>query len=252
MLLAGLLLAFAATPVGAEVVQQGGIRVGFEGELTPRALPRTQAAPVKVAVKARIGAVDATTVPRLRSLSLAINRYGRLDTKGLPVCRIREIQPATTRNALRACRDSLVGKGSFKAKVRYRGQAPFPSSGVLHAFNGRYRGKPAILAHVFGTEPVPTSFTLPFAVRSAQGTFGTFLDASLPRVTGDSSYITEIALNLERRFRFHGRAHSYLSASCPAPKGAGAAVFPFARARFGFAGGKTLSSVLVRTCRAKG
>jgi hypothetical protein len=56
----------------------------------------------------------------------------------------------------------LVGTGTFATKILLPQQAPFPAGGKLYAFNGRYRGHPAILAHVFGTEPVPTSFTLPF------------------------------------------------------------------------------------------
>ena len=31
------------------------------------------------------------------------------------------------------------------------------AEGKLYAFNGRWHGRPAILAHVYGTKPVPTS-----------------------------------------------------------------------------------------------
>jgi hypothetical protein len=68
----------------------------------------------------------------------------------------------------------------------------------------------------------------------------------------DWGYVTGISLNLGRSFSFHGKRHSYLSAGCPAPKGVSIVSFPFARASFGFAGGQTLTSVLTRSCRARG
>ena len=51
----------------------------------------------------------------------------------------------------------------------------------MFAFNGTYKGKPAILAHVYGNQPVPTSFTLPFLITKAKGTFATVLTATFPR-----------------------------------------------------------------------
>jgi hypothetical protein len=50
------------------------------------------------------------------------------------------------------------------------------------------------------------------------------------------------------QLHFHGKRRSYLSASCPAPKGFPGAAFPFARASFGF-GKQTLTSTLTRSCR---
>ena len=108
------------------------------------------------------------------------------------------------------------------------------------------------MAHVYGTNPVPTSFTLPFELKPSKGTFGTILTAFLPEVTGNSSYITGLSLNLGRSFSVHGKKRSYLSAGCPAPKGFPGATFPFAKASFAFAGKQTLTSVLTRSCGARG
>jgi hypothetical protein len=232
----------------AEVVQRGHLRVAFDGDLTPKSLPRSGMAPVKVAVAAKIASTNSDAPPQLRQISIAINRNGRFTPAGLPLCHLRDIQPSTTANALKACRGSLVGEGQFSAKILLSQQAPFPSEGKVFAFNGVLNGKPAILAHVYGTEPVPTSYTLPFAIDSAKGTYGTVLRASLPSVTGDSGYITGLSLTLGRNFSSHGQRRSYLSASCPAPAGFPGAVFPFARASFGFAG-RTVTSVLTRSCK---
>jgi hypothetical protein len=188
--------------------------------------------------------------PQLARLEVAINQTGVLDTTGIPVCPLDEIQPATTRDALQSCGASLVGEGLFEAKVLLKGQASFPSVGKLYAFNSRINGRPAILAHVYGTQPAPASFTLVFEVKKTKGTFGTVLSASLPEVTSDSGYVTGLSMNLGKTFSFGGRRHSYLSAGCPAPKGFSKVSFPFARATLSFVGGKTVGKTLARSCGA--
>jgi hypothetical protein len=233
----------------AEVVQKGDIRVKFEGSLIPKALSRSGETPVRVAVGAKITALKASDPPRLRKISIAINSAGKFSLSALPVCTVRDIQPSTTQNALKACGPSLVGTGTFKAKVLLPQQASFPAGGKLYAFNGRYRGHPAILAHVYGTEPVPTSFTLPFVMTTRKAELGTVLTASLAEATGRAGYITELSLELGTS-QGSGKT-PYLSARCPAPQGFGAATFPFAKATLDF-GDRTLASTLTRNCEVRG
>jgi len=247
------LLASVATIAPADVIQRGNLRLFFDGELSPTTLPRSGTAPVRVAVGVKIVSTKATNPPRLRQISIAINRNGHFNPWGLSVCPLREIQPSTTEAALRACRSSLVGTGTFSAKVLFSQQAPFPSVGKIYAFNSILHGHPAILAHVYGTHPVPTSFVLPFEMRPGKGTYGTVLRASLPAVTGNSGYITGLSLDLGRNFSSGGKRRSYLSAGCPAPKGFDKAVpFPFAHASFAFVGGRQVDSTLTRSCKARG
>jgi hypothetical protein len=245
------LLALSAS-AAAETAQKGDLRVSFEGKLSPHALPREGAAPVRVAVAGTIATTDGSAPPQLQKIEIAINRHGRFDPKGLAICPITQIQPATTADALAACRSSLVGEGSFSAKVLLPEQAPFPSAGKVYAFNGLFHGKPAILAHVYGTNPAPTSYTLPFVISHAKGTFGAVLSASLPRVTSEWGYVTGLAMSLGRSFTYKGQRRSYISAGCPAPKGFRGASFPLARASYGFAGGRRLSSTLMRSCGVRG
>jgi hypothetical protein len=233
----------------AETIQKGPLRVAFDGKITPQALPRDGAAPVKVAVSTKITATAGKPLAQLLRISIAINRHGTLDSTGLPVCEVADIQPATTAKALQACRDSLVGEGSFAAEVALSRQASFPSAGKMLAFNGSYKGHPAILAHVYGTEPVPTSFTLPFLITKSKGAFGTALTATLPRA--DKNFVTAIDLTLQRSYVYRGKRRSFASAGCPAPKGFSGASFDFAKASYSFVGGKKLSSTLRRSCRAR-
>ncbi len=247
----------ASTPSPGEtasssvVVQRGRVRVSVDGKLTPHALPRHGVAPVGISVGVRIDSTDKAVPPQLRRIAIAINRNGRFTPRGLTACRLHEIQPSTTAGALAACREALVGEGRFSANVKLPEQSPFPSAGKVLAFNGRLKGRPAILAHIYGTQPVPTSYVLPFAIEDSRGTYGTVLETSLPQVTGEWGYVTGLAMTLRRLFRYGGEGHSYLSAGCPAPTGFPGAVFPLARTSFAFAAGMTLVSVLNRSCRAK-
>jgi len=249
LLIAVALAALTLTSLAkAEITQHGTLRIAFKGSLSPHALPRSGAAPVRVTVGAKISTTNGKIPPQLRKISIAINKNGRFDPTGLPVCRLDQIQPSTTEDALDACRDSLVGEGTFSARVLLAGQAPFPSQGKVHAFNSRLNGRPAILAHVYGTNPAPASYTLPFVIEEQKkGAFGSVLTASLPDVTSNSGYITGLEMTLGRNFSYRGKRRSYLSAGCPAPKGFPGAVFAFARASFGF-GSRIVNSTLSRSC----
>jgi hypothetical protein len=247
-----LLSALAAPSASAELTREGNVQLAFDAEIAPKALPRAGVAPVSVGFSGQIATVDGSSPPQLRKVSIAINRHGRLDTKGLPTCRLDEIQPATTAGALAACGDARVGEGSFSADVVIPEQSPFPSDGEVVAFNGVQGGKPVIFAHVYGTEPIPTSFTLPLKVSRAKGRFGTVLSATLPNVTSSVAVITGLSLHLHRTYSFKGERHSYLAAGCPAPKGFPGTLYPLARASFDFAAAPTLTTTLTRSCQARG
>jgi len=249
LLLAALGLAAIAK---AEIEQRGDVRVKFEGDLTPDALPRKGEAPVRVSVSAKVTTTNGESPPAMRQMSVAINKYGRLETSGLPICQLEDIQPATTDDALAACRRSLVGEGRFLADVPPGSHAPFPSEGKIYAFNGELDGRPAILAHVYGVRPAPASFTMAFVISKSKGTYGTTLRADLPAVKAGSGAITGIYLSLGKTFKSGGKRRSLFWGSCPAPEGVNKAAFKLARSSILFQGGPTVSSTLGRSCSAKG
>ncbi|HEX5713081.1 MAG TPA: hypothetical protein VFX85_07190 [Solirubrobacterales bacterium] len=240
---AGLLVGAVETAsVVAEVAQEDGVRVSVAGSMSPSRLPRTGASPVAVSVSAHVVPTRPGALPKLARIAIAINSHGKLRNGSVPVCRLGRIEPSTSAEALAACRSSLVGSGHFSASLKIPEQSPFPSEGKVLVFNGKLNGAPALFAHVYGTEPVPTSYVLPFLIRSSRGVFGTVLEASLPSVTGEWGYVTGVSLDLDR---------SYLRASCPAPKDFPGASFPLMRTDFGFSGGPILTSTLNRSCKVK-
>jgi hypothetical protein len=247
LLLACLVLAAAAV---AETAQEGNLRVSFSGSLEPKRLPRHGAAPISVEVGGSIVTTDGTDPPGLSEIEIAVNSRGRFDPSARATCRLEQIQPATTAYARRACAAALVGKGTFSASVAIPEQAPYPSRGTVTAFNGREGGRPVIFLHIYGTEPVPTSFTMPLEIGRGSGQFGTRLRGTLPTVDARVAFVTGISVRLEGAGG--PRTRPYLTAGCPAPKGFPGAVFPLMRASFDFVDGRTLRETLVRSCKARG
>ncbi len=237
-------LALLAGPSLAEVFQKQGVRVTVDGGLSPTRLPRAGKVPVAVSVKGEIAATKQNTLPQLKALTIAINSAGTLNVRGIPHCRMGHINPSTTEQALAMCRSSLIGEGHFSANVVLPEQSPFPSEGKLLAFNGVVGRRPAIFAHVYGTQPLATSYVFAFKVRHRKGTFGTVLEASFPRATGDWGYITGISLKLDKT--------RFMEAGCPAPAGFNKIVFPLVKTSFDFAGGLDIQSTLTRSCSARG
>lgn len=246
------LLGLIVPSAHAELTERGDLFVRFKGGIAPSALPRTKLAPIAVSVAGSVKTLSGERPPALRRIRIELNRAGRLDPSGLPACHYGQLVAASPEKVLATCGDALVGEGAYEAKTAFPEQATFPSQGHILAFNAVYEGQSAILAHVYGHEPVPVSRIIVFHIRRRGGTFGTVLSGTLPDAVNHYGYVVGIALRLFRRFDFHGRERSYLSAACAAPAGFPSAVFPFARASMSFADGRTLSSTLTRSCKVSG
>ncbi|HEX6228941.1 MAG TPA: hypothetical protein VFZ41_05700 [Solirubrobacterales bacterium] len=240
----------AASVADADVFGGANVRATFKGRLEPRSLPRSEPAPVALHLKGRLWTTDGKPPPQLRRLTIAINRFGNVSTRGLRACRRGAIDARTSAAALAACRDSVVGSGRFSAHIAIPSQAPFPARGRMLAFFSRQKGRRVILAHIFGREPVPTSnvLTLRFQ-RSAPGAFDTTMSLLLPNVGEDWGHVTGFELNLHRRYTYRGKKHSLITASCPAPKGFGSAVFAAAKGTYHLADGRVISRVVTGRCR---
>jgi len=245
-------LALGASLAHAELIARGDLFVRFSGGIAPDALPRDARAPISVSIAGTVKTLSGERPPALREISIAINRGGRLDARGLPVCQREEIEPSSTGEALDRCGPALVGGGSYDADVAFPEQSSFPSRGRILAFNTVVDGKRAILAHVYGAKPVPITRIIVFRIRETPGTYRTVLTGALPASLNRWGYLKRISLSLHRNFTYRGQPRSYLSAACDAPAGFPGATFPFAHASMTFADGRTLSSTLTRSCKVRG
>jgi hypothetical protein len=250
LLIAVLVGALAASTAGGERTQDGHLIVSLDGGLAPLALPREHPAPVAVRLAGGLRTTDGSLLPRVTRVELSLPGQGVLDTRGLPVCRASKLRDATTAGALAACRDALVGRGKLKAQVHVPNQPPFAVDAELLAFNGRVRGRRAVIFHGFAADP-PTVVVLPFLLRLETGRVRTRLVADLPPELGPWLHFAHFDVRLFRRFAFSGRERSYISASCPIPKQFTAGFFSFAKASFTLAGGRRVGTSIIRSCRAR-
>jgi hypothetical protein len=244
-------LVFGAALANAELVERGNLFVKFAGGIAPTNLPRHSNAPIGVRVDGTVRVLSGDRPPALRFISIAINRGGRIETKGLPVCRRSEIEAGTSAAAMAACGDALVGTGRYAAGVDFPEQTTFPLQGKVLAFNTVIDGERAILAHVYGRQPFPNSRIFVFHIRKTTGTYGTLLTAALPISLNRNGYLKRIVLNLRRDYVYQGRKHSYLTAACAAPEGLTVGIFPFVKVGMTFADGRKLASTLIRTCTVR-
>lgn len=230
----------------------GNMLVNVSANLAPNRLPRTGSAPVSVSVGWKISSTDGSELSTLKKVAIEINSNGILDPTGLPTCPYAKIQPASTDRALSNCRSSLVGTGTFAAKVGLEGQETYVAKGRMVIFNGNAHGKPALFGQIYTGYPFAASFVIVFKVsKSQRGTFGTTLSATLPTSLRDWGNLTEVNMRLSRNYSYRGRRHSFLTAACPTPEGFGAAVFPLARTTFSFENGRKATSTLTETCKVR-
>jgi DNA-binding beta-propeller fold protein YncE len=235
------------------IAQKGTLRLSLSGRLSPRKLPRKGPVPIAVSVGADIATTDGSPPPKLTTLAVEINRHGSIDNAGLPTCPYPKIQPATSQRALANCRSALVGEGAVEAEVALSSQEPYLTKGRLLLFNGERHGKPVIFGQIFSPHPFATSFVIIFSLKQLKGAeYGTELAATLPKALSSWGNLTGIEMTLSRRYTYQGERHSFISGVCPAPDGFTKAVFPLAKASFGFKTAGTIGSTLTGTCETRG
>jgi hypothetical protein len=240
-----------ATFAHAELTSKGNLFVTFNGGIQPVALPRHERAPITVWIDGKVRTLKGNDPPSLSSITIALNRKGHLETEGLPKCKKGELVAASHQQALEACRDALVGTGTYRARSTFPEQVRSPTRGRILAFNGFENGHATILAHVYGEDPAPSANVIVFTIRHAKGEYSTVLHGVSPPGLTRWGFLKRISLRLHRNYTFHGQHRTYLSAPCEAPGDLKEALFPFVFAEMDFEDGRELSATLTRSCRVK-
>lgn len=253
LILSAICLATVCTTLalGAQVGSDGQV-ASFSAKLSPGALPRDHLAPVKIGIEGEFMATPENKLAQLRSLEIAVNRNGKLNTNGLPSCRIDQLVSTSSKTALAMCGPALLGKGVISSTIVFPEQKRVHFSAPILAFNGKWKnGRGRVYLHVHGEIPGAFTIVVPIDVRRSTGTFGTILHADMPGIAKRWAYLTKFRFVIGRRFWDDGRKKSAVLASCPAPKGLNGALFPFARATYRFTTTKTLRTTLVGGCKVR-
>ena len=228
------IVAFAvvASLAQAELTARGDLFVKFSGGITPDALPREVRAPISVSIAGTVRTLSGERPPALRKISIAINRGGRLDARGLPVCRAEPDRALLDRGSAGPLRPG-AGRGR---QLRRRRRLP----GTVGLSLSRAASSPSTpwstaSARFSPTSTAPSRSRSPASSSSAssrpRGTYGTILTGSLPASMNRWGYLKRISLSLHRNYTYKGQRRSYLSAACDAPAGFPGATFPFAQRR---------------------
>lgn len=241
----------AVAQAGAERSGRDGVVVSLEGEVRPDRLPRDRAAPVSVTLRGTITTDPGRELPQLDRIEVAFGARGGLDTAGLPICPRARLRNATQSQALARCRGAMVGRGTIDAEIPLNPAEPLEAHAGVLAFNGRSHGHPAVWVHAYSAAP-PVSFVLPFYLRRVDdGAYGLLLSAPVSSALGQWPRLRAFDITLGRRYSRRGKAHSYLSASCPLPPRFHVFSFPLARATYTFAPRPTVTTTHLSRCRVR-
>src|SRR4249919_2874732 len=177
---AALSLLAVVSIASGEIASKDNLQISFHGSIAPVKLPRKELAPVGVQLGAKIKTTDNTKPPRLTEIILDINSHGLIEAEGLPLCSLGKLTNASAARAKKVCGDAEVGHGNVTSRVGLPGQGEFSTNGPLLAFNGKYKGKQAIFAHVTSKGTLAITYVIIFVVKKTHGLYGTSLVANVP------------------------------------------------------------------------
>jgi hypothetical protein len=240
-------LAGIATAEKPVVVQQGNLKITINGSFSPKKLPKSKMAGIKLNVSGKVETTDGTHPPALREFIVETDKNGAINAKGLPACSAAKLNSQNTTNAEKACPNAIVGEGKTDVEIEFAEQAPIIAKSKLLAFNGGVKGGvTTIYIHAFLTVPVPAAVVTTVKVSKVKnGRYGTKSVGKIPVIAGGAGSPVFFELNIDRKFTYKGKKQSYLLAKCPDghlnAKGTGI-----------FSDGTRLTGSVVRSCTPKG
>lgn len=198
-------------------VRGGNLVLTFGGNVIPQKLPKRRYAPIGLRVFGNIQTTDGTHPSAFRETRVMIDRNGRIDTRGVPVCRGAQLEARDTKTAKRVCGRALVGTGKATVEIAFAEQDPILVPSPLLIFNGgTKRGTTTMYIHSFITVPVPAAIVTTLTIRKInKGRFGYFVIAKIPQIVGGNGSALNFNFTIDRKlFKFRRGRHPYLSARC--------------------------------------
>jgi hypothetical protein len=224
----------------------GNLVLTFNGGFTPKKLPKTERAGIKLSISGKIATLDGAHPPALKEFVLETDKNGAINAKGLPVCTSSKLQAQDTKRAKAICPDAIVGQGTTNIQINFAEQAPIPVKSKLLAFNGGVKGgTTTIFIHAYITVPTPAAVVTTVKVRKQRkGRYGLKSVASIPVIAGGNGSVTGFTLSIDRKFTYKGKRQSYLLLKCTDGK-------IVARGTAVFRDGTRATGGVIRTCTPK-
>jgi hypothetical protein len=255
LVVAALGLVSAATVLAANsatTIRYGNLVVRLEGVLSPRALPKTETAPVSFHASASVSTANGSHVPPALSAELQVDKHISIDTTGLPTCAPGRIEASSPSEAMRACGSALIGRGSAGAQVEFPESLPFVAKGPLLAFNGPSvgggyggHGYNEQLYYIYVAVPAPTAVVVVAKLSKDTGRYAYRISVAVPSIAGGSGSLTSVQFTIDRSWPYGGRQYSYLNAECPDGHF-------FNQVEVAYGNGTDLKGDVVNSCHPKG
>ncbi len=120
-------------------------------------------------------------------------------------------------------------------------------SAPITLFNGpKASGRPTVLAHVFASRPIATTFIVPVVIeKSPLGVYGYRVEAKIPQIAGGAGRLVGLSFTIGHRWSYKQSSHSYINARCETGH-------LKARAEFAFQTGDFLAGSVLRPCAPLG
>lgn len=253
-LVVAMALAVATAVTGYATAYQSPTLTGADGNtqsiavnLTPNKRSKTKPQPVTLEVKtATDSSTSANGVPSPATRAIVDFPKGlSIFSKGYPTCDASKLQNTSTEVAEEACKNAKLGTGKGTADLVV-GTKVFPVETAIVAFNGKPQGgKPVVLLHNYSQTPIQTTLVLTGVVKNynKEG-FGARLDVSIPLIAGGQGALTSFGVKISKTYKYKGKKHGYINATCPSKKWK-------ARGKFEFLDGESLTPVVKGKCAQK-
>jgi hypothetical protein len=228
-------------------VEAGNLRFTFNGGFTPKALPKSKLAPIKLMASGKIQTKDGTHPPALKEAIVETDKNGTVFVKGLSACKSGQLQSRDTGAAEKACKKAIIGTGQTTVEVQFPEQPPINVNSKLLVFNGGMKGGTTTLfIHAYFSAPVTGAIVTTVKIKKVKnGRYGLKSVATIPKIAGGSGSVKTFNLSINRKYSFKGKRVSVLSARCRDGK-------LQAKATAVFADGTRATGGIIRTCNSRG
>jgi hypothetical protein len=225
------------------VVRAGNMVLEINGDVSPKVLPRHELAPLGIWGSGKLETIDGSHPPALEDASFDADKDVFVSVRGLPACRIAQLEARETKKAEAVCGDAILGRGTASVEVAFPEQSPIESTGPLVLFNGGERnGVVTIFAHAYVNVPAPTAVVARVEVRRVdKGAFGLHVTVEVPTIAGGAGSTVAARFSMRRVYTYRSQRRSVISGRCPDGRILG-------RGSFDYSDGTVLSGGLVRSC----
>lgn len=220
------------------VVEVGNLKLTFDGDFSPEALPKTKPTPISFNISGKFQTKDGTHPPALKQFDLEGDKNVTIDVKGIAVCPAGKLQSTDTKHAEAACPKSIIGRGKTKVEIEFPEQPPIYANSDLILFNSGVKGGvTTLLVHAYITVPTPAAVVTTVKIKKVKkGRYGLSSIATIPKIAGGSGSPLFFKLTV-----FKG----ILEGKCPDAR-------LQARGRAVFSDGTSVGAEVARPCTPKG